>query len=162
MTSTRLLEFGADASTFDARVAEEAGETVAIIRLFEGFLSLGLIIGVEGLGVVLIRAVHERRRQIGVLRALGVQRSVVRRAFLIEAMFLAGQGVAIGAGLGLITAYQVLVNSDTFGGGDFDFAWPWAALALILIVPTVAALLSAIGPASRASQIAPAAALRTE
>lgn len=58
-------------------MAEGVAETVAILRLFQGFLSLGLLIGVAGLSVVLIRAVRERRRAIGVLRALGTSAKVV-------------------------------------------------------------------------------------
>jgi putative ABC transport system permease protein len=157
-----LIDNGMQAETFSAGVEAEVGETVAIFRLFQGFLSLGLLIGVAGLSVVLVRAVRERRRAIGVLRALGTPEGVVRRAFLIEAGFVAAQGVAIGAGLGLITAYQVIVSSNTFGDTQLGFVWPWAGLALIMIVPTVAALLAAASPAKRASRIAPAVALRTE
>ena len=160
--NAEFLEFGMDAETFSAGVEEEVAETVGILRLFQGFLSLGLLIGVAGLAVVLIRAVRERRRAIGVLRAIGTPDTVVRRSFLIEAGFVATQGVAIGVGLGLITAYQVIVNSNTFGEADLSFVWPWAGLALILVVPIAAALLAAASPAKRASQIAPAVALRTE
>jgi putative ABC transport system permease protein len=157
-----LLEFGVEAATFDDLVAAEVGETMSILRLFQGFLGIGLVIGIAGLGVVLVRAVHERRREIGVLRALGFQDRVVRRAMLFEAGFLASQGVAIGMGLGLVTAYQGLVNSNTFGAGELTFAWPWAALAVIFAIPTTVALLSAWAPATRAARIAPAVALRAD
>ncbi len=160
--NAELLEFGVEAATFDAEVEAEVGETLGIFRLFQGFLSLGLVIGVAGLAVVLIRAVRERRRSIGVLRALGFSETVVRRSFLIEAAFVAVQGAAMGIGLGLLTAYQVLVNSDTFGESDFTFAWPWAALAVTLLLPTLAALAAAAAPAVRAARISPAVALRAE
>lgn len=157
-----LLDYGLDAETFSASVEEETAETVAIVRLFQGFLSLGLVIGIAGLAVVLMRAVSERRRAIGVLRALGTSANTVSRAFLVESAFVAIQGVVIGAALGLITAYQVIVNSDTFGDSGFAFSWPWAALAVVFVIPTVAALLAAAVPAKRASAITPAVALRTE
>ena len=115
-----------------------------------------------GLAVVLIRAVRERRRSIGVLRALGYSEQTVRRAFLIEAAFIAVQGVTMGAGLGVLTAYQVLVNSNTFGETEFAFSWPWVALVVILIAPTLASLAAAAMPAVRASRISPAVALRIE
>lgn len=143
-------------------MAEGVAETVAILRLFQGFLSLGLLIGVAGLSVVLIRAVRERRRAIGVLRALGTSAKVVKRSFLTESAFVAVQGVLIGAGLGLVSAYQVIVNSSTFGEANLDFVWPWAGLAIAVIVPTLAALLAAAAPAKRASMINPAVDLRTE
>lgn len=157
-----LLDHGMEAETFTANVEAEVAETLGIFRLFQGFLSLGLLVGIAGLAVVLVRAVHERRRAIGVLRALGTQAAVVRRAFLVESAFIAVQGVVIGAVLGLITAYQVIVNSSTFGDADLEFAWPWVGLTVALVVPTVAALLAAATPSKRASAITPAVALRTE
>ena len=151
-----------DAETFSASVEEEVAVTLGIFRLFQGFLSLGLVIGIAGLAVVLVRAVRERRRAIGVLRALGTQSATVRRSFLFESAFVAIQGVVIGAALGLVTAYQVIVNSDTFETAGFEFSWPWAGLAVVVIIPTIAALLAAALPARRAAEITPAVALRTE
>lgn len=160
--NAELIDNGMDAETFEASVDEEVAETVGVFRLFQGFLSLGLMIGVAGLAVVLIRAVRERRRAIGVMKAVGVSSSVVRRSFLVESGFVAVQGVVIGVVLGLVSAYQVIVNSSTFGESDLSFVWPWAGLVIALVVPTVAALLAAAGPAKRASAINPAVALRTE
>ncbi len=160
--NAELLEFGVDAATFDAEVEAEIGETLGILRLFQGFLSLGLVIGVAGLAVVLIRAVRERRRSIGVLRALGYAETVVRRAFLIEAAFVAVQGTMMGIALGLVTAFQVLVNSDVFGDTEFEFVWPWLGVVTILAIATLASLASAAAPAVRAARISPAVALRAE
>lgn len=160
--NAELIEYGMEAETFVSAVEEEVAETLGIFRLFQGFLSLGLFIGIAGLSVVLIRAVRERRRAIGVLRALGTDSSLVRRSFLIESAFVSIQGVLIGAVLGLVTAYQVIVKSATFGDADLEFAWPWVGLAVALVIPTVAALLAAAIPAKRASAITPAVALRTE
>ena len=70
--------------------------------------------------------------------------------------------LVIGAVLGLVTAYQVIVESSTFGDADLQFAWPWVGLIVALVVPTMAALLAAAIPAKRASAITPAVALRTE
>lgn len=160
--NARLIDHGVEAITFEAAAAEDTSELIGIMNLFKGFLSLGLAIGVAGLAVVLIRAVRERRRSIGVLRALGYQEKTVRAAFLIEASFVAIQGALIGTGLGVLTAYQVLVKSNTFGDGVFDFSVPWVSLGYILVIPTVAALLAAAVPAVRASRISPAVALRTD
>ncbi len=160
--NAQLISHGMSAETFDSAVEREVSQTLGIFRLFQGFLSLGLLIGIAGLAVVLVRAVRERRRAIGVLRSLGAQSKTVRRSFLIESAFVAIQGVVIGAVLGLVTAYQVIVNSDTFETSGFEFSWPWLGLAFVVIVPTVAALLAAVLPARRAAQITPAVALRTE
>lgn len=64
--------------------------------------------------MVAFRAVVERRQQIGMLRALGFQRSRVALAFLIEAAFVVVLGVLIGTALGLVTAYN-LFRSEGVG-----------------------------------------------
>ena len=45
--------------------------TRQIFQLFQGYLAMGLIVGIAGTAVVMVRAVRERRRQIGTLRAIG-------------------------------------------------------------------------------------------
>src|SRR5690606_18923133 len=112
--------------------------TTSFFGLMRGYLGLGLIIGIAGLGVVMLRAVRERRTEVGVLRAIGFPAPVVRRAFLLEAAFIALQGIVIGIVLGMVSSYQVLVNSDTFGEQSLPFAVPWAALAVIVAVPLAA------------------------
>ncbi|MGH9118288.1 MAG: ABC transporter permease [Acidimicrobiales bacterium] len=87
----RLVANGADADTFAAVVDGELAETNGFMRLMQGYLGLGLLIGIVGLGVVMIRAARERRRQVGMLRAMGFSAAVVRRAFLLEASFVAVQ-----------------------------------------------------------------------
>jgi putative ABC transport system permease protein len=120
-----------------------------------------MLIGVAGLGVVMVRAVRERRREIGMLRAMGVSAAVVRRSFLDESAFIAVQAVLTGIGLGLLTADQVVVNSGAFATATVGFVVPWASLAIIAAVPLVASSLATLSPAHRASRIRPAIALRT-
>jgi putative ABC transport system permease protein len=157
LTAGRIAN-GADATTFVGAVETEMQELQSILRLLQGYLGIGLLIGVLGLGVVMVRAVRERRRQIGMLRAMGFQAALVRRAFLAEAGFVAVQGIVLGIGLGLLVSYQML-HSDVFGD-PLPFTVPWAAVAILLVVPGTAALLAAFAPAAQAARIRPAAALR--
>lgn len=150
---------GADARTFAGAVADEMVESRAFMRLLQGYLGLGLVIGTAGLGVVMVRAVRERRRQVGVLRALGFPARVVRRAFLLEAGFVALQGIVIGLALGLVTAWQIL---DSGGFGEaVPLRVPWLELAVLVAAPALAAAGAAVAPAAQAARIRPAAALRT-
>jgi putative ABC transport system permease protein len=152
------IENGADASTFIAAVEDEMRELQSILRLLQGYLGIGLLIGILGLGVVMVRAVRERRRQVGMLRAIGFSAGVVRRAFLAEAGFVAIQGIVLGIGLGLVVSYQML-HSDVFGE-PLPFTVPWLAVAVLLVVPGAGAMLAALAPAAQAARIQPAAALR--
>jgi putative ABC transport system permease protein len=156
--TARWVDHGADASTFLSAVRADVHQLEGFLRLLQGYLGLGLLIGIAGLGVVMVRAVRERRRQIGMLRALGFSARVVRRAFLAEAAFMAIQGIVLGIGLGLIVSYQML-HSDVLGD-PLPFSVPWLAVAVLLVVPALAALAAAYAPAAQAARIQPAAALR--
>jgi putative ABC transport system permease protein len=124
----------------------------------QAYLALGLLVGIAGLGVVMVRAVRDRRREIGVLRALGFLRHQVRRAFVLESGFVAFEGIVVGMVLALITAAQLISNGD-FGRG-VEFIIPWSQLAILLSSALVAALIATAWPAQQASQIPPAVALR--
>ncbi|MGI9596992.1 MAG: FtsX-like permease family protein, partial [Acidimicrobiales bacterium] len=75
-------EQGVDARTFLAAAKSATDEQEGFLNMLQAYLSLGLLIGIAGLGVVLVRAVRERRRQFGVMRALGIAAPVIRRAFI--------------------------------------------------------------------------------
>jgi len=126
----------------------------------QGYLALGLLVGITGLGVLMVRAVRERRRTIGVLRALGVRATTVRRSFLAESTFIAVEGVVIGTVLGVVTTWVLYTNSPAFGtlSGPFPVAWP--AIAVTVGATLVASLLVTAAPARRAARIRPAVAVR--
>jgi putative ABC transport system permease protein len=155
-----LLVNGAKVDSFRSLVESRLGRQTDFISLLEGFLALGLVIGIAGLGVVMVRAVRERRREIGMLRAMGFAALVVRRAFLIEAAFIAVQGIVVGALLGIVTGFSVLSNSSTFGDQHLAFTVPWLPILGLAAVALFASLLAVLVPARQASRIKPAVALR--
>ena len=156
-----FLAQGADARTFAAMGAEGQRALTGFLALLQGFLGFGLLVGIAGLGVVMVRAVRERRQEIGMLRAMGFRRGLIRTAMLSEAGLIAFQGTLIGAVLGLVTIRQLLTSSAAFGDQVIPFIVPWGGLILILGLPLVASLAATIWPASRAANIRPAVALRT-
>jgi putative ABC transport system permease protein len=156
-----FLVHGADARTFTEIGTEGQGQLMGFLAIMQGFLGFGLLVGIAGLGVVMVRAVRERRKEIGMLRAMGFQKGLVRTAMLSEAGLIALQGTLIGAVLGLITTKQLLMGTnESFGDEPVAFVVPWIGLSLILALPLVASLAATLGPASRAANIPPAVALR--
>jgi len=155
-----LLQHGVQASSVASEIQRGLGQQASFIRLMQGYLALGLIIGIAGLGVVMVRSVRERRRQIGMLRAMGFQSRVVRSTFLVEAGFIAVQGIALGVVLALVTSYQLLTKSETFGDQAIDFAVPWASITVLFVVALAASLVASATPANQAARIKPAVALR--
>src|SRR5262249_39748703 len=148
------LANGADANSFQHLVAQQFAQQQQFLMLIKGYVALGLLVGIAGLGVVMVRAVRERRRQIGVLRALRFSRVAVRRAFVTESSFIALEGVIIGATLALITCWR-LVTSGVIGTG-LGFGVPWLQLTLWLVGAILASLLATASPAQQAAGIAPA------
>jgi putative ABC transport system permease protein len=155
-----FLVQGADARTFTEIGTEGQGQLIGFLAIMQGFLGFGLLVGIAGLGVVMVRAVRERRKEIGMLRAMGFQKGLVRTAMLSEAGLIAVQGTLIGAVLGLITTKQLLMGNESFGDEPIAFIVPWLGLSLILALPLIASLAATLGPASRAAKIRPAIALR--
>ncbi|MDP8958937.1 MAG: FtsX-like permease family protein, partial [Actinomycetota bacterium] len=154
------IRYGVQAESFRAIVADSQQANLQFFRLMQGYLALGLVVGISGLGVIMVRALRERRRQIGLLRSLGFQPEQVRRSFLLESGFVALEGILIGAALAVITSYQLVTNAEIFGDLRVQFAVPWGELAVLLVLTLVASLLATGWPAQQASRIKPAVALR--
>jgi len=136
--------------------------TRSFFQLMDGFLALGLVVGITGLGVVMIRAVRERRRTIGVLRALGFRSTTVQRSFLMESSFVALEGILLGTALSLLTAWLLYRNSSAFEGLEGGFAIDWAVISLLVAGTFAASLLVTLAPARRAARIRPAIAVRID
>jgi putative ABC transport system permease protein len=155
----RFLDRGAEASSIEKLMDEAFAMTNEMFLLFEGYLALGLLVGIAGIAVVMIRAVRERRRPIGTLRAIGFPAKTVGRSFAIETGFIALQGTLIGASLALLTLYTLVSRSDAMG--DSTFSVPWVELIVLLVGTVGASLVATVAPAVSASRIRPAVALRT-
>jgi putative ABC transport system permease protein len=157
-----FLAHGAHAQTFSALGTVGQQKLMGFLAVMQGFLGFGLLVGIAGLGVVMVRAVRERRKEIGMLRAMGFQTGLIRIAMLSEAGLIAMQGTLIGAALGLITTRQLLMGTnESFGDEPVALIVPWIGLILILALPLAASLAATLWPASRAANIRPAVALRT-
>jgi putative ABC transport system permease protein len=156
-----LLDFGVQGTSIQDEMEKIQKEDTGFLYLIEGFMGLGLLVGVAAVGVIAFRSVVERRQQIGVLRAIGYQRSLVSLSFLIETGFIVGVGAIAGTVLGVILAFN-LFTSDDVGSADASFTVPWPIISLILFATIAVALLMTWIPSRQASGIAPAEALRYE
>jgi putative ABC transport system permease protein len=165
-TTARALESAFLVNGMEAEALEETlDDSMAAQRTFnlliEGFMGLGLVVGVAALGVITARAVVERRQQIGVLRSIGFQQRMIQAAFLLESSFVALTAIVVGTVLGLGIAYNVI--SDSAGQSSWSnlsLAVPWLDLGVIFVIVSVVALLTTLAPAVRASRVYPAEALR--
>lgn len=126
--------------------------------LFSGYMGLGLIVGIAGLGIISLRAVHERRLEIGMMRAIGFKRSMIRYAFLIENSFITIMGILIGSILGIAIGW--IIWNDSFRSMGWVFTIPYTRILFIGILAYGIMLVTAIPSAAKASRVSPAEALR--
>jgi putative ABC transport system permease protein len=140
------------------------GQTVTrgILRLFQGFMALGLLVGIAALGVIASRTVVERRQQVGVLRALGFHPSMVALSFLLESSFIALTGILIGVIAGLLLGADMVRTFFAQLTPDTAVTAPWGQLGVILLLAYGFSLLLTLIPSLQASRIYPAEALRYE
>ncbi|MGH2559241.1 MAG: ABC transporter permease [Thermomicrobiales bacterium] len=158
-----LLANGVQAVSIEDQLEEAQSFSTGFFAILQGFIGLGLFVGVAAIGVIAFRSVVERRQQIGVLRALGYQRSMVSLSFMIETVFVVGIGVLSGSLLGILIARNVFLNDeDAASSGSIEFVIPWLNILLVVVAAIAAALLMTWIPARQASRIAPAEALRYE
>jgi putative ABC transport system permease protein len=154
----RFIANGGKADTIRHVVETEMAQQQQFFLLMRSYLALGLVVGVAGIGVIMVRAVRERRRQVGVLRSLGFQASAVRAAFVIESAFVAVEGVIIGTVLACVCAWSITLT-DAFGDG-MNFRIPFLTIGILMTGTLICTLLATAAPARAAAKIQPAVALR--
>ncbi|MCE2463625.1 MAG: ABC transporter permease [Dehalococcoidia bacterium] len=156
-------EHGMETVVLEEVIEENAAANKAFNYIFTGFMGLGLLVGIAALGVISLRAVVERRQQIGVLRAIGYRRRMIQLSFLLESSFIALLGVAIGVALGTVISYNIVSDvRERENVETLRFSIPWLQIVIIIAVAYVFSLITTFLPARQASRIYPAEALRYE
>ena len=156
-----FLANGMETVVLEDQIAELVSFFRSFYNLLIGYMGLGLIVGIAALGVVSMRAVVERRQQIGVLRALGYRQQMVQLSFLLESSFVTLLGVAIGVTLGFVLSNNLVTGFEDQLEG-ISFSVPWLQIVGIIIATYVFAMLTTYFPARQASRVTPADALRYE
>jgi putative ABC transport system permease protein len=149
---------GAEASTISDVAAADLADGGVLLDTVRFMLGIGLLIGVLSLGILALRAVIERRRSIGVLRALGYRPGNVLAGMLVEVLLTATIGAAVGIGVGL--QMGIILTSPIFGAANFRVDGTFLALTLALMYAT--ALAVTFVPALRAARLSAVEALRVE
>lgn len=160
-----VRKLGFDIDLREKRLAESVGLTVLIITLLFTLISL-IIVGIAAVNIAhtFFMIIFERKRELGLMRALGATRADIRRMILGEATLIGITGGLFGLGLGLVACLLVDTLAASFLP-DFPFkpesffAYPpWLFFASVLFA-VVFCWLGAIVPAHRAARMDPARAL---
>ncbi|MGV9709366.1 ABC transporter permease [Gordonia sp. NPDC003424] len=116
-------------------------------------LGLALLIAVLGIVNTLALSVVERTREIGMLRAVGMLRSQVRRSIYLESVLIAIFGAIIGVVLGCLIGWALVRTLAKWGLGEAVL--PWNLIVITLIASAVVGVLAALWPAVRAARTRP-------
>ncbi len=154
-----LLEIGAQADSLKQLIDDEQALQRNFFLLMQGFMGLGLFVGIAAVGVIAFRTVVERRQQIGMLRAIGYQRSTVALSFIIESSFVTLLGIGSGVALAIWLSY-FLLTSDEFP--VVDYVVPWRQIGFISGLAFLASLVMTYIPSRQAASVPIAEALRYE
>jgi putative ABC transport system permease protein len=158
-----FLANGMEAESVEKVMRDVTAASVTFNRLIQGFMGLGLLVGVAALGVISARSVVERRQQIGVMRAIGFRRGMVEASFLLESSFIALTSIVVGTLLGLLLAWNIIADTRRQPSWEnLTLVVPWLNLAVIFLLVYAVAMVATIAPARRAARVGPAEALRYE
>jgi putative ABC transport system permease protein len=130
-----------------------------LLGLVFALLALSVIVALLGIVNTLALSVHERTRELGMLRAVGMSRRQVRRMVRAESVITAGIGAILGTVLGIVFA---LIVSRPLADEGFVFVLPISSLILFFVLAAIAGVLAAIPPARRAAKVDVLRAVTTE
>jgi putative ABC transport system permease protein len=121
-----------------------------LVGFFYVLLALAIVISLLGIVTTLALSIHERTRELGMLRAVGMSRRQVRRMVRYESVITALIGAILGTVLGVIFASLVAVPLSDEG---FELSYPVGTLLVLLVLAALAGVLAAIFPARRAARL---------
>jgi putative ABC transport system permease protein len=130
-----------------------------LVNLVYALLGLAVLVSLFGIANTLALSIHERTRELGMLRAIGMSRRQVRTMIRYEAVITALIGAILGMVLGLIFAALIAQPLKDEG---FTLSYPIGSLAVLLVLAGLAGVLAAIPPARRASRLDALEALQYE
>jgi putative ABC transport system permease protein len=138
-----------DRDGFIGSIVEQISAFVTVIY---ALLLLSIVIALIGIANTLSLSIHERTRELGLLRAVGMDRSQLRSAVRWEAVVISVLGALVGIGLGILISWALVTALAGFGLGQF--ALPVASLVVIVVLAAGIGVLASILPARRAARLA--------
>ncbi len=126
------------------------GQVNQLLGVVYALLALAVIVSLFGIVNTLALSIHERTRELGLIRAVGMSRRQVRRIIRYEAVITALIGAVLGSALGVLFA---VIMSRPLADEGFTLSIPVGTLLFLLILALVAGVIAAIGPARRASRL---------
>ena len=142
---------------------DQARQAILIFKILMGaFAGISLIVGGIGIMNVLLAAVTERTREIGIRKAAGARNRDILVQFLAESVAITSVGAVLGAILGLASAFSATAIMRSQTRAEVYAGLTWQTLALAALVCVVTGLAFGTYPALRAARLSPIDAIRHE
>ncbi|MGW7817001.1 ABC transporter permease [Streptomyces puniciscabiei] len=132
-----------------------------MLNMLYGLLGMAVIVAVLGVINTLAMSVFERAQEIGMLRAIGLDRKAVKRMVRLESLVISLFGGVLGIGLGVFfgwAAGQLLGTKMP----TYELVLPWGRMAVFLLLAGTVGVLAALWPARRAARLNMLAAIKAE
>ena len=124
---------------------------MAVQPMRELLLALSIVIAAVGIVITLVLSVYERRREIALLRAVGMTRSQVWFTVSWESVITSLLGAVLGVLLGLLTGFLLVISLKD--QGITVFTVPVLSTIVILVVAFIVGVIAAVLPARRATKV---------
>ncbi|MFJ3949932.1 ABC transporter permease [Streptomyces sp. Je 1-4] len=131
---------------------ENAGQIETMLYIMYGLLGMAVIIAVVGVVNTLAMSVFERTREIGMLRAIGLDRSGIKQMVRLESVVISLFGAVLGIGVGIFLSWAGS-NLVSEGLPTYELLLPWGRLGLFVLIALVVGVLAALWPARRAARL---------
>ncbi|MFD7320846.1 ABC transporter permease [Streptomyces sp. NPDC059875] len=137
------------------------GQINILLNIMYGLLAMALLIAILGVVNTLAMSVFERQQEIGMLRAIGLDRRRVKRMVRLEAVVISLFGAVVGIGLGSFLGWAI---GETFKSSlpGYALVLPWDRIGIFLILAGLVGVLAAMWPARSAAKLNMLAAIKAE
>ncbi|WP_328762972.1 MULTISPECIES: FtsX-like permease family protein [unclassified Streptomyces] len=140
---------------------EMGGMVNVALNIMYGLLGMALIISVLGVVNTLAMSVFERKQEIGMLRAIGLDRSRVKNMIRLEAVVISLFGAILGIGVGVFLAWAVGTTFSKSVPG-YELVIPYDRIGIFLLLAGVVGVLAAMWPARSGARLNMLTAIKTE
>ncbi|MER6275812.1 ABC transporter permease [Streptomyces sp. NPDC059688] len=132
-----------------------------MLNMVYGLLGMAVIVAVLGVINTLAMSVFERSQEIGMLRAIGLDRKAVKRMVRLESLVISLFGGVLGIGLGVFFGWAAgeLLGTKM---ATYELVLPWGRMAVFLLLAGTVGVLAALWPARRAARLNMLAAIKAE
>ncbi|KUF19493.1 ABC transporter permease [Streptomyces silvensis] len=143
-------------------ISNEVGGAInMLLNMLYGLLAMAILVAVLGVINTLAMSVFERKHEIGMLRAIGLDRAKIKQMVRLESVVISLFGAVLGVGLGLFLGW-IAGDSIADTVQTYTMQVPVGRIVVFLAIAAVVGVLAAVWPARSAARLNPLQAIKSE